>query len=464
MDSATPNNPNKRVRFTETTEGQGILRTPAKQSNNVFSSFVVSLLPAISSLAQHFHKRYIKLRISALQQSTKIEKLSNDEFILRSTSFKFKLGATPRLEESEQFKSLAESTSDKVKKLQDELKADVLATAKLEDKLIQQDTKALYCEAISKLGTISLLAKVTHDSISDDLLTKFVMYSIAKDQRSLKYIFLNFEDFDKTFKKYKPNNIKVVFDTQGADMSGADASDAFAAHLARIEQKTDTDDSMSSDDDNTDINVMKINNTQLYTNTFSLSTMTEYQHLLYQTFHASWKAYLADHNSKMLNTKLQRYATLAIETKATDDVTRQLNSEPTVDPTTLKDLIRQNVEKETKELKDKLHRLEQQSKRTVKKVSRGDKARSRASPKKKQKLAPTKPTKRTGTPTKKRTSSPRTTAQRNTSATPPARRSNHGKADLAVAAEPATQQKQRSKPKKNKTRRATGTKNKQQTK
>jgi hypothetical protein len=85
----------------------------------------------------------------------------------------------------------------------------------------------------------------------------------------------------------------------------------------------------------------------------------------------------------MLNIKLQKFATSAITSHATDNVARQLNSEPTVDPQTLNDLIRQNVAKETKELRTTIQKLQQQARRPAKNASRGDNVQRRASTKKK---------------------------------------------------------------------------------
>jgi hypothetical protein len=266
MDNATPNNPNKRVRINESNnEVTSILRTPSKLSNNAFSLFAVSLLPAISTLAMHFYKRYTKLQVTALQQSIKIEKLSNDEFIPRSASFNFKLGASSRLEESEEFKSLAMDTSNSLKSLQDELKAKILRAATLENELTTKDTKELYCEAVTKLGTIFLLSKTKSDSVSDDTVRKFVLYSIAKDQRSLQYPFAeSFTAFEELYKSTYHNNYNVVFEaaTQTvttsatsrsrtpatATMSGRAASNAFADFLLR----TTNNDDMSDDNDDND--------------------------------------------------------------------------------------------------------------------------------------------------------------------------------------------------------------------
>jgi hypothetical protein len=217
-----------------------------------------------------------------------------------------------------------------------------------------------------------------------------------------------------------------------------------------------------------DNNIMQINDHQLYTDCFTKQTMNGFQDLLYQLFTASWATHLNEHKTKLLNNKLQRYATAAIETKTTDDVARQLNSEPTVDPTTLKDLIKQNVEKETKALKEKIKRLEQQSIRSSKNDQRGDKGKRRASLKKKSNNTPTKPVKRMS-PRKQRQSTPQQTTKRTKHSakkaiSPSTHKPKRRNVATAGAADQDSQPKKRNKTPKKASKKTGGTNNKQQTK
>jgi hypothetical protein len=304
------------------------------------------------------------------------------------------------------------------------------------------------------------------------MLHKFVLYSIAKDRRTLQYVFANFAEFERFYNKYSPNNIKVVFPTATTARTiptGRAASDAFAAHLAGEDSSSESSENNDADnmvDDSTmgTIHTMRITDEQLYPNTFTIPTVTAYQKLLYHLFTASWAAYLTEHNSKMLNNKLQRYAVSAIASKQTDDVTKILNSQPTVDPTTLKDLIRQNVEQETKALKETIRRLEQQSKRSVKKDTRGDKVTSRASPKKKPKNTNNNKNKRTPTRQQQQASTPSKKRTKPIAKTQSAGKRKQKPVDTADAAEPATQAKKRKKKNNNTTKKLSGTSNKQQRK
>jgi hypothetical protein len=472
MDNATPNHPNKRVRINENNnEIVSILRTPSKQSNNAFSSFAVSLLPAISSLAMHYHRRYTKLKVTALQQSLKTEKLSNDEFVPRSASFHFKLGATQRLEESEEFKSLAESTTTKIKTLQNDLKANILQASKLENELLLKDTMTLYCEAANKLGTISLLAQTKQTTVSAEAIDKFVLYSVAKEQRSLHYINAGmFDDFVTTYTRHYPNNYNIVFENNTPAvatrptttrattrvLTGAEASAAFAEHLSQLERDSDTSDMEAETTTRTNTDTIHVRNVPNYTNTFSHTTVTNFGNLLYQLFTASWAAYIVEHDNKLLNIKLQKFAKSTMETKATDNAARLLNSEATVDPQTLQDLIRQNVAKETQELRATVQKLQQQAKRPAKNSSRGDKLKSRASPKKKSKI--TKPTKNTS---KRQQTPSKRTPKKNHATTQSQSKANRKKdsADASAQDTPAVKRKTQKKKSASKTN---GTKGKKQ--
>jgi hypothetical protein len=244
---------------------------------------------------------------------------------------------------------------------------------------------------------------------------KFVLYSIAKDKRSLHYPFAgSFTVFEELYKSTYPNNYSVLFEaatqtatttsstarsrtSNTATMSGAAASAAFANFLLRNTNNTDNSDISDEDDDTTvpttvPTDTILIRTTPNYENTFDHQTVTSFGNLLYQLFSASWASYLAEHDSKMLNIKLNKFATSAITSTATDNVARQLNSEPTVDPKTLNDLIRQNVANETKELRATIQKLQQQARRPSKNASRGDNVQRFASSKKKSKnTTPQKP-------------------------------------------------------------------------
>jgi hypothetical protein len=207
-----------------------------------------------------------------------------------------------------------------------------------------------------------------------------------------------------------------------------------------------------------------VRETPNYINTFSNSTVVNFGNLTYQLFAASWASYMNEHNNKLLNAKLNRFATMTMESKATDNAARLLNSEPTVDPQTLQDLIRQNVEKETKELRTTITKMQQNAKRSAKNVKRGDKVKSRASTPKKQttQTTPTttkKTTKRRQTP-KKGSTKTGSASQQKTRRTKPSseKRRNGGKRDLADAPAPDTPSGKRRKPRKNTSRNSPGTK------
>jgi hypothetical protein len=398
------------------------------------------------------------------------------------------LGATLRLEESEEFKSLAESTNAKLKSLQTDLKTSILGAARLENELFLKDITQTYCEAVNKLGTISLLAKTNQNSVSDDTIHQFVLYSIAKDKRSLQYTFNgSFDAFAIAYNAKYPNNFQVVFESnaapppttataantnRGTTTTGTVALNRFAAFRSASAVNDDSDDDneiMAGDTDetanitaSTTTTKILVRDTPNYINTFSHSTVTSFGNLAYQIFAASWASYINEHNNKMLNAKLLKFATMTMESKATDNAARILNSEPTVDPQTLQDLIRQNVEKETSNLRTTIAKLQQNAKRSVKNVKRGDKVKSRASVSKKQTI-PTTPTKtgskrqktpKKGSPKKGATSQQKLPATKTSSKL----NNNRRKRDSADAPVHDTPSGKKSKQRKNSARKTPGTK------
>ena len=104
------------------------------------------LLPAIVTLTKFWHSSFMKLMHRAHQQSTNIDRFTNDTFIPNSAKLKFKLGATEHLRETLEFKMLADLTTQKVEEFQSKLKEDIKQAAELELKKIMDETKCLFCK------------------------------------------------------------------------------------------------------------------------------------------------------------------------------------------------------------------------------------------------------------------------------------------------------------------------------
>ena len=112
MDSATENNPNKRVRFTTTNAhelGHAAPTTPSAALNSYVISSFVSLPTATKSLATHYCLEFIKLKNKVYHQQLTASKLATDGYVPKSARIKFELGATTRVKETEDFKTLADT-------------------------------------------------------------------------------------------------------------------------------------------------------------------------------------------------------------------------------------------------------------------------------------------------------------------------------------------------------------------
>ena len=125
------NNARKRVAF-EDPEATSRSKTPSQCATLKFESAMESLLPAIITLAKHWHDLFMKKMRRAHQQSNKIERFASDAVMPNSAKLKFQLGATVQLKETPEFKSLANSTQQKVEDFQAMLKKDIKMAAELE--------------------------------------------------------------------------------------------------------------------------------------------------------------------------------------------------------------------------------------------------------------------------------------------------------------------------------------------
>jgi hypothetical protein len=397
MDTATTEQTRKRVRINDEVEVLGQQKTPSQHATEHVTAQLVSLLPATQSLVTHFSKKYLKLQISALQSENKILKLTRDDFIPRSASIKFKLGATSRVSESTEYKTLAALTDTKVEEFHSGIKVQILAAARLEDQVIKSDIRSLFCETANKLSYMTLLSQHEEDTVDALTTHKLAKQSIAKATGVLKYVYMDSNKLELVYKDiYKdaataPTPAALPVPTPGARAAAAAAAlpqNTFREHqefnqaneaaqeLITQEQLSVSQGSMEEEMPDAPANLPQIAQTDV----------TQIGNLMYSIFTKSWERYLEEHERRTVNTRLQRYATSAITSKLTDETAEVIAAEPGVDTATLNNLIEKKVHEKTKKLETTIAKLQQQLTRS-KNVPRGEPA-NRASRKKKSSNAP----------------------------------------------------------------------------
>lgn len=126
--------------------------------------FTMSSLPdAIQSLADTFGKRFLKLVTLRRQKQTQVTKLNRDDFIPRSATFDFTLKGTKRVEDSDDFKTLAADIKHILSTATNQLKTKMSAVATLEIKKIDEDLNDCFFKAIMGLSQLILLNRNHQD-------------------------------------------------------------------------------------------------------------------------------------------------------------------------------------------------------------------------------------------------------------------------------------------------------------
>lgn len=427
MDTATTGPPaRKRVAI----DDPGVTtktKTPSEKASSRFQTHVESLLPAIASLAKHFHNQFIKLMRRAHSQSINIERFAIDNFCPHSANIKFRLGGTERLLESTEFKTLADTTQQKVDAFQLSLTRDILSAAELERKTTMDDVKRLFCKAVNKFSHVTLLRKTSFTE-TEDTDTINITHLLAKKcvkryaPSLLRYIKSSVAEFETLYEELFPDSKVeeegaapasattpssqesevVVWQNRLDELQQTDAdapeADTFEEHtairnrreeIAQLSQQINDHADQASNPEEDDTEMQEPDAPTPGPADASIPSILDAQrvaNLLENTFNDPWASFLKEHDSRALNAKLMRYTELAIKEPATADAADKLETEVPTDRATLDALLDRKVAEKTKALAATVTKLQQQMSRS-KNCSRGD-TPSRASQKKKSNKGP----------------------------------------------------------------------------
>jgi hypothetical protein len=371
MSSATPEETGrKRVRFTENEAEKHATIAPSNKAKEVFSTSVVSLLPAIRTLAEYFFQKFLKLQISILQLSTKKEKMLQSATVPRSARSNFKL--TTKESESEARQQLNTNVATCIEQYQKALKDNIIASMDLDLQSLRELVKSTLCDALYQLVKIYLILQFTKEDIAAEYIHPQVINIIRTEQRIVHYVFNSFDEFSTYYRnKHSITAMDTVDEEDGTDISvlanNSETPITFnSRHFARNRAVVSRASSVSTASSTADTNQ---NNNQ-----YILSADNNHiiKQLLYRTFNQSWAAYKHEHDLRITNALLTKYSTTVISTAVTNETAAIVNSEPSVDPKLLKDIITEEVNKATKNLKQQLISLKQSNKRTSKNSNGGD--------------------------------------------------------------------------------------------
>jgi hypothetical protein len=370
MNNATPaQDSRKRVRFED---NNNLLQTsmnnaPSRKANEVLKEAVVALLPAIRTLTEFFFEKVIKLHIAILHLKSKADKMKDSSTIPKSARTNFKL--TGKYKESDARTMLDTQIEEYKTTYQTKSKESILTAMDLDLQSLKSDLKNTLCEAFYQIGHIFAIQQSNNDVISENRLHVQIIRLVAETPNIIRHSFDDITQFRTTYRN--KFNIMTEYDettmdaTTATDISvltdGEEASLAFARSLGDTSHRR----RLRTVVTNTTITEPSPNDPLNADTTRVMST------LLYQVFSKSWSIYEHEHKLRLLNNLLQKHSTAVITTNSTDQTAALINSEPSIDPTMLNDIIKSEVSKATKELKNQINKLQQFQQRS-KNSNRGD--------------------------------------------------------------------------------------------
>jgi hypothetical protein len=389
MEPATREKPTKRVRINPETEVLGNNKTPTTIANKCVSDHVVSLLPAMKSLLQHYWKKFFKFQQQCHQISNKLNKMDNETFVPKSAAINFTLGGSTIVKESAEFTKLAEDTTTLIDKFKKSIGENVSKAAKLEYETVKQEVRLVFCDACNKFAHAIILQSTSTDTVNDIDIHNLVYTSILSTPTCLSEVYMTSVEFQTLYKKQFPEHQPVTLPqvsqqqvvrriTRQTSTTATTATTSRHFRSASSQQLSDLseaeDNSVAPEDperNSTPVISAPISNCQLLSR--SLTAI----------FVKPWNAYVTEIDKRLKDNKLKRFVVEITETQATDDAAARLDKERTIDAKTIEQLIDEKVNKRTKSLTNEINQLKQQLVRS-KNSTRGG-TPNRASSKKKQK-------------------------------------------------------------------------------
>ncbi len=344
-DNATENQQRKRVRFDEKEDGQKTT-SPAQALQSYLSSTFESLHPTIARVCSKHCTDFVKLRNKIRNQQSIIEKLEQGKFIPKSCKSSFKLGASSKVTESAEFKTLAENAEKDRVRFEETMRNYVLACAKLEMTRLVGELQQVFLKGATNICDMIVMQSTLKKNTQ---MSKWLMITSIKD---------------------KPEVLAYSgFKEDGKEITLLDIDE----FLGIVFQQFHPDD------------------TDLLANKFALST-EQYGavHLFSATcgdymdrvFSRSWKSQLGIYDAKDLQLELDKFALEQLEGSATKDTAEAMDVEQTVDSKTINELIQQKITQENKATKNTISQLRDEIRRLKAKKDGGGAQESASSKKK----------------------------------------------------------------------------------
>ena len=362
--TTTEQPPQKRLRFSNdepTTESTTQRPTPSVAARNYVSESVRSLPDSVQKYIISISTAFHKLKNKERQQQKNQARFDDDDFIPRSARIGFELKGSEAVMETEQFKTLATTTSDEIKKLQKILRANMLSTIKLEIAHTQELILNTFFKGVKELGSLFYL--LSHpNTTAEQVPTHAIARYLLEKQRGSLFKHVNVTD-DTKFQKYLTYAQDEVVHTPGTTPANC------ITPFTKVSDKI--------------------------------------QPILEEIFVNSWETLVNEIDERTALSKINQQIREFEVSQATQDTAMQIDTEQALNHTTISNLIQEEVSKNVKKLHTELNQLGQRIQRNgtqptkTKNKPRGAPNRAPSTKKSATAIKPTKRTQRRHQPSKK---------------------------------------------------------------
>jgi hypothetical protein len=351
MSNATPDETSrKRVRFNEN-DPKNITIAPTKKALEIFQDAVVSLLPAIRTMAEFFYNKAMKLQMSIFHLNLKKEKMTISTTIPKSARSNFNISGKHK--ESEARIQLINEVEECKNIYQLTLKQKIIDNMQMELQQLRTELQNTVCEGMFRLVQMFVIKEFKSDSIPEEEVHNNTLVAV-NDPTITQYVFEGGIKEFVTFYRNKFHVTGMIDENDASIMSVATDISNMTDNESVIEVVSRARSRISA----------STTNTTTYRYVLPSHVIGPAQRLLYSIYSRTWSQYLHEYGIRTTSLLLNKAAQTILSTIATDEATNMVNSEPAVDPTLLKDIIHTEVAKATKDLRQQISKLKQSNSRS----------------------------------------------------------------------------------------------------
>jgi len=289
---------------------------PSTMAHNIIIVAVESHPAPIQRLCTAIFNKFSALKNKERQQLNTLSRLTEDTFLPRSARLAFEMHASNKVMETKEFKTLAASMAELTLEWKSKAKEAILSVAQLESKATRAEIISCLATSAMELGKLFLLKRDPNADLTHA--PNLVHHAFEKCGDPL---------FQCIYSVDSPNTT-------------VDCRSILAELRTLLNSAASTKPSAVQ---------------QVIFNTF----LGAYTTLLKKLFIESWNCQVTAHKAIASECAMTKELKTILDGAATQNAAMAIDVEPTVDPKILRDLIKTQIQTETKKIHSELSRLSQ---------------------------------------------------------------------------------------------------------